>query len=258
MNDQWRCATCGPVAPFVVAPRVNPEVLVTVRDRIRQAGGVREPVPLWCPWPLPTGWTVTGVGWAGDVRHPPRATALAVSGPAPFSPGPADIIFVAEELGVGLGGGLAGFGTLDAGPDLLEAVAHTPPAAKVRADGHPTPLWSVSGGPDRSVHVGEARAMWLYAIAWPPAAAYLLADGLRLHDLAESLPADLVYGADSRRLQPVRAGPLAQPGGEAAPARGGRPASTDGERDRHDGTPDMRQGPDTGSSAERINRTGWN
>jgi hypothetical protein len=220
MNAQWRCATCGPVAPLQVPPRVNPEVLASVRDRIRRPDGVGEPVPLWCPWPLPTGWTVTGVGWAGDDRYPPRATALTASGPAPFSAGPADVVFVAEDLGVGLGAGLAGFGTVDVGPSLLDAVASTPPAAKIRVDGHPTPLWSVSSGPDRSVHLGEARAMWVYAIAWPPSAAYLLADGIRLLDLAGSLPGELVYGADSGRLRPVRAPPPAQPLAHAAPGGG--------------------------------------
>ncbi len=217
MNAQWRCSTCGPVAPLSVAPRVNGEVLATLCGRIRRHDGaglkdaVERPVPLWCPWPLPTGWTVTGVGWTGDDRAAPRATALTVSGPVPFSAGPADVVFVAEELGVGLGAGLAGLGHVDAGPALPDAVAKTPPEAKVRADGHPTPLWAVAGGPDRSVHVGEARTMWIYAIAWPPAAAYLLADDIRLHDLAESLPGELVYGADSGRLRPVPAGPLAQP-----------------------------------------------
>jgi hypothetical protein len=221
MDAQWRCSICGPVAPLSVAPRVGAEVLAALRERLRppvDATSIpresEDPVPLWCPWPLPTGWTVTGAAWAGDDRRPPRATALAISGPAPFSTGPADIVFVAEELGVGLGSGLGGLRTveatpaLDAGPELIEAVAHTAPQAKVRADGHPTPLWAVPAGPDRSVHVGEARAMWLYAIAWPPAAAYLLLDGIKLHDLGDSVPAELVYGADSARLHPV---PVANP-----------------------------------------------
>jgi hypothetical protein len=205
MNTQWRCPACGAVAPLSVAPHVGAEVLDMVRGHIvGHAGvhaGLEEPVPLWCPWPLPTGWTVTGVAWAGDDRTAPKATALALSGPAPFSSGPADIVFVAEELGVGLGGGLGGLG-LDPGPALAETVAHTPPQAKVRAAGHPTPLWAVPAGPGRSVYVGEARAMWLYAIGWPPAAAYLLLDGLRLHDLVDSIPAELVYGADSGRVRP--------------------------------------------------------
>jgi hypothetical protein len=45
--------------------------------------------------------------------------------------------------------------------------------------------------------------MWLYAIAWPPAAAYLLLDGLRLIDVAdEGVPGELVYGADCGRVRP--------------------------------------------------------
>jgi hypothetical protein len=53
--------------------------------------------------------------------------------------------------------------------------------------------------------------MWLYAITWPAAAAYLLADGIKLHDLADTMPHELVYGAESDRLRPVAAGPLRQP-----------------------------------------------
>jgi hypothetical protein len=191
-----------------VAPTVRPEILDELRERLL-AAEVRadERVPLWCPWPLPTGWTVTGLSWAGDDRSPPRATALAVSGPAPFSTGPADIVFVAERPGVGLGGGLGGLRTvgataLDPGP-ALETVAHAAAQAKVRADGHPTPLWAVASEPDRSVYVGEARGMWLYAIAWPATAAYLLIDGIRLEDLGDRLPTELVYGADSGRVRPV-------------------------------------------------------
>jgi hypothetical protein len=198
------------VAPLFVAARVSAEVLATVCDRIRRHDQP-DAVPLWCPWPLPTGWTVTGVGWVGDDRRAPLATAVTISGPAPFSAGPADIVLVAEQVGTGLGGGLAGFGAVDAGPGLPDLLIGHAPDAKVRTDGHPTPLWSVPSDPDRSVHVGEARAMWLYAITWPAAAAYLIEDGLRLHDLADTLPGELVYGADSGRLRPVPAGPLRQP-----------------------------------------------
>jgi hypothetical protein len=185
-------------------------VLAAVCERIRRYDKP-DPVPLWCPWPLPRGWTVTGVGWVGDDRAAAVATALAVSGPAPFSAGPADIVFVAEQVGTGLGGGLAGFGALDAGPALPETASRRPPDAKVRTDGRPTPLWSVPTRADRTVHVGEARAMWLYVITWPAATAYLLADGIKLHDLSETLPHELVFGAESGRLRPVAVGPLRQP-----------------------------------------------
>ena len=204
MHSDWRCEACGSVLPLHVAGRVAAEILEHVIDRICRASGDDGTVPLWCPWPMPPGWTVTGVGWAGDELRAPRATAISISGPAPFSSGPADVAFVAEDLGVGLGNGLGGLGGSDPGPGLREAVQRSAPHAKVRAAGHPTPLWAVPAGAGRSMYVGEARAMWLYVIAWPSAAGYLLADGIVLHDLVDSLPSELVYGANSDRLRPAR------------------------------------------------------
>jgi hypothetical protein len=127
---------------------------------------------------------------------------VALSGPAPLADGPADAVIVAEEPGVGLGNALAGIAGLDPGPQLSD----TGPPAKVRADGHPTPLWAVAAPPDRSVYVGEARGLWLYAIAWPAHAGYVLAEDVTLCDLADHMPAELVFGAPSRRLSPHRAG----------------------------------------------------
>jgi hypothetical protein len=184
------------------AAAVSAEVMAGVCARLRAWAGDDDMTPLWCPWPLPPGWTVTGVGWVGDERAAPRATAVAVSGPAPFSSGPADVVFVAEELGVGLGNGLGGIEGPDPGPALRQSVDSALPHAKVRVGGHPTPLWAVPSAEDRSVYIGEARAMWLYAIAWPPPAGYMLADEIELRDLIESLPSELVYGAPTRRLRP--------------------------------------------------------
>ena len=42
--------------------------------------------------------------------------------------------------------------------------------------------------------------MWLYAIAWPASAGYLLAEDVVLHDLTEWTPPELVYGAPSPYL----------------------------------------------------------
>jgi hypothetical protein len=145
--------------------------------------------------------------------------------------------------GVGPGAALAGVGSVDAGRSTLDA----PPDATRRTDGHPTPLWSVTSGPDRSVHLGEARATWLYAIAWPPEAAYALVDGLRRRELAGSLPGELKYGADSRRLLPVRGPPSGPPTAHAA---------TNAVDHRVTGGGTGEAEPD--SSAERINQTGWN
>jgi hypothetical protein len=194
MNSQWRCDSCGAVDPLHVAEHISAEIVLSCRDRVLQA---ESPVPIWCPWPLPPGWTVTGIAWAGDERYGGRATALAISGPAPLAEGPADIVFVAEQLGVGLGNRLSGIPGPDAGPVLRELMENNPPHAKVRAASHPTPLWAVPVSADRSVYVGEARGIWLYAITWPASAGYLFADDLVLHDLADSVPSELVYGAPS-------------------------------------------------------------
>jgi hypothetical protein len=198
MHTDWRCDHCGPVEPLHFADHISAEILTAVCGRIVQSGSE---VPLWCPWPLLTGWTVTGVAWAGDDRRGPRATALAVSGPAPLADGPADLVFVAEEPGVGLGNHLAGLDGTDPGPYLDDAMETSAAHAKVRAAGHPTPLWAVRSKEDRSAYVGEARAMWLYTIAWPAPAGYVLADQILLHDLTDSLPSELVFGALSPRLR---------------------------------------------------------
>lgn len=224
MHSDWRCDACGSVSPLHVPHHIGPEIMATVvaranADAARPSGGGARPdgvstveaqrraVPLWCPWPLPLGWTTTGVAWAGDDRTGVRATAVACSGPAPLSGGPADFVFVAEEPGVGLGTRYAGIPGLDPGVLLIDTMtdpipgrAEQPPHAKVRVSGHPTPLWAVKSPTDRSAYVGEARGMWLYAIAWPASAGYLLLAEVVLHDLTEWLPPELVYGAPSPYL----------------------------------------------------------
>ena len=198
MHTDWRCDQCGPVEPLHIADHISAGILSAVCGRVVASGSE---VPLWCPWPLLSGWTVTGVAWAGDDRRGPRATALAVSGPAPLADGPADLVFVAEEPGVGLGNHLAGLDGTDPGPYLDDTLETSAAHAKVRAAGHPTPLWAVRSKEDRSAYVGEAKAMWLYAIAWPASAGYVLADQIVLHDLTDSLPSELVFGAPSPRLR---------------------------------------------------------
>src|SRR5690349_4636752 len=114
----WRCDDCGPVPPLRFSERVDREAIEAVAARA--AGGV----PVWCPWPLPTGWLVTGIGWAGDDRDGASASLLAVSGPAPLHGGPADLLIVAEQPGVGLGNRYAGLVGADPGEDLQARVPH--------------------------------------------------------------------------------------------------------------------------------------
>ncbi|URM89739.1 hypothetical protein LUW75_06755 [Streptomyces sp. MRC013] len=190
-SDRWQCGAHGAVYPLqpVVPPSL--EALHVAVNRAR--------VPVWMPWPLPVGWLYTGVAYAGDDRSGGRATAVACSGPGPLG-GVGELLLVAEELGVGLGARYAGLDGPDPGPHLCVDEA---PHAKVLAGGRLTPLWHVGGVPEgRAVFAGEARGLWLWAIAWPEHSGLLLYDELVLTDLREAGPeVDMVpCGALSPRL----------------------------------------------------------
>ncbi|MEV6487762.1 DUF6758 family protein [Actinoplanes sp. NPDC051633] len=201
MHSEWRCDNCGDVPPFRVMRHIGPEIVESV---LRQPAPTVDRPPLWCPWPLPPGWMVTGVGWAGDERLGVRATALACSGPDPLGGGPADVVLIAEQPGVGLGTRFAGIPGIDPGYLVAECLSdvkgHGGPHAKIRAGGHHIPLWSVKSPEDRSAYVSEAKGMWLYAVAWPASAGYFLAEHVVLHDLSDGIPPELVYGAPSPYL----------------------------------------------------------
>jgi hypothetical protein len=194
MFTDWRCDHDGAVLPVHVPQHIGPEIVETVRTRLSGSG-----VPLWCPWPLLPGWTVTGVGWVGDDRQGARGAVVACSGPGQLHGGPGDLLLVAEELGVGLGPRFAGIPGPDPGP-FLEGELNGTSHAKVKAAGWPTPLWAVKSGADRAAFVGEAKGCWLYLVAWPANAGYLLAEDLTLVDLVDTLPGQLVYGAPSPYL----------------------------------------------------------
>jgi hypothetical protein len=188
MSSSWDCERHGAVAPLHVWPTVGPEVLAQA--------AARSVVPLWLPWPLLPGWTVTGLALAGDDRSGSRASALALSGPSPLG-GPADLLLVAEEPGIGLGARYAGIESLDPG-----SCTEGHPEAKVQAAGHPTALWRCHSAEDRVAFVGEALGVWLWAVLWPPAAELVLIEHVVLHDLRDEAHSglDLPVGAPSRRL----------------------------------------------------------
>jgi hypothetical protein len=200
MNSDWRCDMDGPVLPLYLAEHINAQILESVVAKVAARHAADATTPLWALWPLPPGWMVTGVGWAGDCRSGVRATVLACSGPGPIDCGPADLVLVAEEPGVGLGARFAGIPGPDPGPFLEGCRDGAPAHAKVRAAGWPIPLWSVKSADDRSAYVGEAKGMWLYAVAWPASTGYLVAEDLSFCDLVESLPNELVFGAPSPYL----------------------------------------------------------
>jgi hypothetical protein len=193
MDSAWRCPDCGPVPPLHTPAHLDDEVLASV---VAQAAGT----PVWVPWPLPTGWLLAGAAWAGDGRSRAAATVVALSGPAPVSAGPADVLIVAEEPGVGLGTRLAGLTGPDPGGYLSGNLDHEVPHAKVRTDGWPTALWSIGQRTDRSAFVGEANGLWLFLVAWPASAGYLFAEEWQLQDMATRRPGALVYGAPSPYL----------------------------------------------------------
>jgi hypothetical protein len=152
-------------------------------------------VPLWVPWPLPAGWLVTGFTGAGDERTGTCASALALSGPNPLG-GPADMLIIAEEPGVGLGAGLAGL----PGPDPGDGFATSQPYATVEVANHDAPLWLVESD-STAVFVGEVAASWLWLVLWPDTAGVLLVEPLALRDLRDpEQELDLPFGALSTRL----------------------------------------------------------
>jgi hypothetical protein len=191
MSSAWMCPLHGAVAPFfVTGAQATAEVLAWTAKAAQ--------VPVWVPWPLPPGWLVSGLAHAGDDRTGARATVVALSGPAPLG-GTGELVLVAEEPGIGLGARYAGL----PGPDAPYLSERTAPHARVHAAGHPTALWAVDGGKDRSAYVGEALGQWLWVVAWPETASLVILDRLVLVDLRDAgHELDLPLGAPSPRLAP--------------------------------------------------------
>ena len=153
-------------------------------------------VPLWMPHGLGPGWLCSGFGCAGDDRGGARATVTSLTGPSPLGGG-ADVILVAEEMGVGLGARFAGL----PGPDPGHGFDTGPPDAKVEVAGHPTALWNLPADSDCAAFVGEAKGCWLWAVIWPAAAGVLVYDSLSLVDLRDGyVEAELAFGSVSPRL----------------------------------------------------------
>jgi hypothetical protein len=174
------------VAPLLPPRRPCRAALEVVRSRAR--------VPVWVPWPLPTGWLVTGFAEVGDDRSGGLAVAVALSGPSPLG-GPADLMIVAEEPGIGLGASFAGL----RGPDPGHGFGVSAPNAKLEIDGHPVSMWAV-GADAAAAFAGEAFANWLWAVLWPDSAGILMLERLSLRDLRE-MDLDLPYGAFCPHLE---------------------------------------------------------
>lgn len=186
-SSAWRCVQHGEIHPLSPARQPTPDGLNAL------AGNAR--VPVLVPWPLPQGWLVTGFSGAGDERTGLRGSAIALSGPHPLG-GPADLVIVAEELGVGLGAGLAGL----PGPDPGDGFASGPPDAAVRVAHHEAPLWLVESD-HTAVFAGEVEGSWVWVLLWPDTAGVLMIESLPLRDLRDTMQdLDVPFGALSTRL----------------------------------------------------------
>ena len=153
-------------------------------------------VPWWVPHPSLVGWTVSGIGHCADDRGGTRASVMCFAGPNPLG-GPVDMLIAAEEPGIGIGAHFAGLDAVDPA-GLIGGAADL----HIEAGGHACPLWCVPTADDRATYVGEALGMWLWVVVWPPDAALLLLDDLKLCDVRESAAAreSLVFGAPSPRM----------------------------------------------------------
>jgi hypothetical protein len=186
-SSAWRCELHGEVQPLLPPFSPSREGL----DGLLRFSGV----PVLAPWPLPAGWLLAGFAGVGDERTGAHATAVALAGPNPLG-GPADMVVVAEEPGVGLGAALAGLEGVDPGAGF----ASTPPIASVSFGKHDFPLWQVDS-PDRATFAGEIKALWLWLVLWPETAGILLIEPLNLRDLRDpGQDLDLPFGALSPRL----------------------------------------------------------
>jgi hypothetical protein len=186
-SSAWRCDQHGEIYPLTPARRPSAEGLIHIRDNAA--------VPVLLPWPLPHGWLVSGFAGAGDERTGMCAVAIALSGPHPLG-GPADLVVVVEEPGVGLGAGLAGL----RGPDPGEGFAAGQPHATVGLDHHDVPLWLVECD-HTAVFAGEAEGSWVWVLLWPDTAGVLLVEPLPLRDLRDGQQElDVPFGALSTRL----------------------------------------------------------
>lgn len=156
-------------------------------------------VPVWLPWPLPSGWVVSGVAPVGDEVGGMPAVATVLTGPSPLG-GPAEMLLVAEEPGVGFASHVVG---LD-GDDPGRAVDGEP-YSRVEASGHALPLWLVPSESDEAVVVGERDLVWVWVVLRPASAGAMLLDDLSFAD-ARTLGEEvrlLPYGARSTWLDPA-------------------------------------------------------
>lgn len=156
-------------------------------------------VPVWLPWPLPESWVISDVVPVGDDVRGLSAVGTVLTGPNPLG-GPAEMLVVAEEPGVGLAAGVVGLDGTDPG-DVVRSAPYT----HVDIDDHPVPMWLVPDGSDEAAIVGERDMVWLWVVVRPAAAGPMLVDRMSFAD-ARTLGEEVrlfPYGARSSWLDPT-------------------------------------------------------
>ncbi len=189
-SSAWECAVHGPVAP------VKPDPVPTADWTRHVCASSR--VPVWLPWPLPDGWVVAAIAPIGDEVSGIPAVATVLTGPSPLG-GPAEMLIVSEEPGVGFATHLAGLDGTDPG-----RVVDAAPYSHVVVHGRPLPIWLVPTDADQAVVVGERDLVWIWVMVRPASAGAMLVDHLAFADarvLGEEVRL-LPYGARSTWLDP--------------------------------------------------------
>lgn len=140
--------------------------------------------PLWTPWPVPPDWTFRGLAHTPDTDGGASTVGL-WSGPDPFGD-PAEVAFVCEEAGAGVGSHFAGLSM--SYPSAGVGVG--PPHAKFGVEGRLVPLWAVENTAGCAAFAGEAAGRWLWVIVHPAEASAIVVEPMQLVD-ARQLGAEL-------------------------------------------------------------------
>lgn len=221
-GDTWSCPEHGVVRPLWRPEKPSYDDFV---DHLAIAG----PFPTYLPWPLGPGWQVSDFAVVQGTG--PVATLTVVTGASDLD-GSVDVVVVAEEAGVGLGGRAARTFDADPGPEVGEG----PPMTRARVGSKQVPLWPVSrwtpqgdlDGPgndpghdpnhhaavgmgadesaddlgpwDQAALVGEADGRWLWLILRPASAILMLRHDWILRDVSRLGPAlvELPFGGSAR------------------------------------------------------------
>ncbi len=170
----WACGDHGLISPLWRPVEAS-------YDAFGEVLGRSTGFPIYLPWPMGPGWSVTDFGVVGEPGRV-RASVTCASGASELD-GPVDVFVITEEAGTGLGARCASTVHSDPGGEVGDG----PPPVRIRIGSQSVPLWLVSTSAaderfDRSVFAGEADGRWLWIVFRPASAMLLLRDDWILRD----------------------------------------------------------------------------